>query len=179
MKARKAPARAAKPRARNADWVVVGGKPGELAHCTRCGQGLDINLPQAVDVIVSACDAFGKVHAKCQPGQYAEPAATTPQQWLAGRDTGVSSAFIYTAPTGNSTLYRQHDVPHDPEDFGRCYRLLKLFPQYREALPRAAQLCPKWKPFVEAWDELTALYEAELTKGAAPKLYERIKQLGG
>jgi hypothetical protein len=74
-----------------------------------------------------------------------------------------------------------HDVPCDPDDFGRCYRLLRLFPTWRARLGEVSAKYPRWKPMVDAWDELTALYEEEIPKhyGPAHKLYARMLQLRG
>jgi hypothetical protein len=76
------------------------------------------------------------------------------------------------------------DIPYDPDDFGRCYRLLKLFPSWRAELPKVADVCPKWKPYVEAWDELTAMFEAagwhdetKKPKGDGGRMYNRMKEL--
>lgn len=54
-------------------------------------------------------------------------------------------------------------------------------PSWRARLGEVAAAEPDWKPLVEAWDELTALYEDELTNksGLAPKLYARMKELQG
>ena len=72
------------------------------------------------------------------------------------------------------------DVPYDESDFGRCYRLLQHFPAWRARLPEVAAAHPIWGPMVEAWDELTALYEEEMQRsnsGSALKLNERIREL--
>lgn len=84
----------------------------------------------------------------------------TPTEWLLGNDTGISSMTIFSVMTGSN--YSSPDVPHDMGDFGRCYRLLKLFPEWRQRLPEVAAKHKKWGPMVEAWDELTAMYEARL-----------------
>ncbi len=97
--------------------------------------------------------------------------------WLDNGDTGISSKTIWGALMKSSFDYE--DVPHDPADFGRCYRLLKVMPEWRARLPEVAALHPEWKPFVDAWDELTTLYEAELPNGTAPKLYQRMQELRG
>ena len=171
----------AQQKEKKGDWVVIGGKPGEIGYCTRCGQGLNINLPQPVDLMVEIMNAFVKIHSRCAPGKYVEKPATTPDEWAHGRDTGTSSLTIYSAITGMPSHHGRYDVPHDPDDFGRCYRLLKLFPQWREKLAETIKLCPEWKPFAEAWDELTAIYEEEVPnhRGSAPKLYKRMKELEG
>lgn len=164
-------------RERKSDWVVVGGKPGEVAWCTRCGQGLNINLPQPLALMAEILKAFVKIHSTCAPGKHVEKPAVTPEEWAAGRDTGTSSLTIYSAITGKPSHHSSFDTPRDPSDFGRCYRLLKLFPAWREKLSETAKLCKKWEPFVAAWDELTALYEEESPKGTAPKLYKRMQEL--
>lgn len=48
------------------DWVVMGGKPGELGHCERCGRGLLLGLPVNLSVAVAAMRAFVKAHAGCK-----------------------------------------------------------------------------------------------------------------
>lgn len=101
----------------------------------------------------------------------------TPIDWLLGGDTGVSSKTICAVMTGSKM--KGPDVPHDPSDFGRCHRLLILFPEWRARLHEMAEQFPMWGPMVEAWDELTALYEKESTNksGMAPKLYDRMQAL--
>ena len=167
---------------RKTDWVVIGGKPGEVGYCTRCGRGLEINLPQPMDLMVEIIKAFVKIHGKCPAGQYVEKPPVTPDEWAMGRDTGTSSLTIYAAITGKRSPrngYNRFDIPHDPDDFGRCYRLLKLFPTWRTLLAKTISICPEWEPFVAAWDELTELYELEVPnhKGSAPKLYARMKEI--
>ena len=165
-----------------ADWVLPGGKPGELGYCTRCGQGLCINLPQPFEIAIACMKAFVSMHSKCPPGKFVEKPSTTPEEWAIGRDTGTSSMTIYSAITGRKV--DRLDIPYDPDDFGRCYRLLKLFPSWRAELPKVADVCPKWKPYVEAWDELTAMFEAagwhdetKKPKGDGGRMYNRMKEL--
>lgn len=160
-------------------WVVAGGRVGEWAHCQRCGQGLTLgDGPQDANVLIGAMDGFAKSHRYCKEGQAPRVVVTIPSDWLMGRDTGISSATIYAAITGARSPYSRLDVPYDPSDFGRCYRLLKLFPDWRTQLHKTITICKRWKPFVKAWDELTALYEEELFKGdTAPKLYKRMREL--
>jgi len=169
---------------RKVDWVLPGGKPGEMGYCTRCGQGLSVNLPQPVPIALACMNAFVEMHSKCPPGNYVENPPMSPSEWAHGRDTGTSSLTIYSAITGKSSLHGRYDIPHDPDDFGRCYRLLQLFPAWRAQLYKAIELCPEWRPFVDAWDELTALFESagwhdqsKKPKGDGGKMYKRMKEL--
>lgn len=160
-------------------WVVAGGAPGEIGHCTRCGQGLRMEMPQDLRVVTAAMRAFVKAHSGCRDTGRTEPRPLVPGDWARGRDTGISSATIYTVVTGNAPIYEHFDVPHDCDDFGRCYRFLKLFPEYRPRLPEVALRFPEWSRLVENWDELTRLYEAALESDQGRALYDRLQQLIG
>lgn len=84
--------------------------------------------------------------------------------WALGGDTGVSSETIAAVALGMKSREVGSfgfNTPSDNGDFGRCYRLLKKIPELRAALPLVAEACPKWKPLVAEWDNLTALYEAD------------------
>ena len=85
--------------------------------------------------------------------------------WALSGDTGVSSETIACIAMGITEKKRRwhFDIPGDADDFGRCYRLIKAVPELRDALPLVAEVFPKYRPLVEAWDELTALYEKDET----------------
>ena len=101
-------------------------------------------------------------------------------RWLAGGDTGISSKVIWSVMMGqpfDGGRWYHPDIPHDPSDFGRCHRLLELFPAWRARLSEVASAHPDWSGLVGAWDELTALYVEELPTGSGPKLYARMREL--
>lgn len=106
-------------------------------------------------------------------------AGRTPEaRWLASGDTGTSSLTIWAVMTGWSMPDgRDPSIPHDPDDFGRCHRLLEAFPQWRGRLPEVAAKHPEWTGLVAAWDELTALYIEELPTGRAPRCYARMREV--
>ena len=72
-----------------------------------------------------------------------------------------------------------YDTPHDPDDFRRCYLLLKLIPEWVDKLYLVAEKFPRWKGFVKNWDVMTALYEKELgsTDKKAPMLYKIMSEI--
>ena len=112
-------------------------------------------------------------------GPLAKPTADGDwRAWLHNGDTGISSLTIWSTLSGERNP-GSADVPHDPDDFGRCYRLLKVMPEWRERLPEVAKRYKAWRPLVDSWDELTALYEEELPKKKLPKLYARMRELRG
>lgn len=112
----------------------------------------------------------------------------TPVEWLLGDDTGSSSKTLLAVMTGVN--YEGASLPWDNDDFGRCYRLLKRFPEWRVRLPEVAQQYPEWGPMVAAWDELTTMYEKicepdgqytarsyAANRGQAAVMYERMQGL--
>jgi hypothetical protein len=102
----------------------------------------------------------------------------TPIEWLLSGDTGVSSKTICAVMTGSKMkMDFGPDIPHDGGDFGRCYRLLQHFPEWRVRLHEMADKYPMWGPMVEVWDELSALYEKERDTKKQHGLYERMREL--
>lgn len=93
----------------------------------------------------------------------------TPIEWLLSGDTGMSSRTICAVMTGSQ--YFDASTPMDADDFGRCYRLLKLFPEWKPRMNEVARVCKAWGPLVAAWDELTALYESMYNDGAGRLRY--------
>ena len=48
------------------EWVVSGGPhPGDIGHCTRCGEVLNMKLPLPFEVVIAAAKAFVKAHSRC------------------------------------------------------------------------------------------------------------------
>lgn len=84
----------------------------------------------------------------------------TPAQWIVFGEVGTSSRTIWGVMTGAVISYVgdwNFDVPADMDDFSRCYKLIALFPEWRQRLPEVAQIFPKWIPFVREWDKLCDL----------------------
>ena len=86
--------------------------------------------------------------------------AGSPGAWLRGTDTGSSSITIFYVMIHheNAAKMVRGDIPLDADDFGRCYRLLNRFPEWRARLPEVAKAFPKWKKIVEAWSEMEELF---------------------
>lgn len=85
----------------------------------------------------------------------------SPEQWIVFGEVGTSSKTIWAVLTGAVTAYVNSwdfDVPHDMDDFSRCYKLIALFPAWRSRLPEVAAVFPAWTPFVREWDNLCQLY---------------------
>lgn len=79
-----------------------------------------------------------------------------PLNWIVGGDTGISSKTIWSVMMGATP--RDHNYPLDAADFGRCFRLLEMHPEWRPRLGKVAKRYGYWLPMVKAWPELEHLY---------------------
>lgn len=93
-------------------------------------------------------------------------------EWIFYGDTGSSSKELMRHMLGVAT--DGDSIPPDSSDFGRCWRLLAEFPEWRSRIGEMA-VYPEWAPLVPAWDELEALYVA----GDGKRLYARMLELRG
>ncbi|HEY2509488.1 MAG TPA: hypothetical protein VGI39_01410 [Polyangiaceae bacterium] len=195
-----------KPETERHDWIVlvashIAVAPDMRQHgglmCLRCGETHVVVLPARIDMVAATGEAFEKLHRVCKPHPDGDACticlrrghdplqcpignAKTAEEWIRGPDTGLSSKTIWSVMMGNPLVlgdWGPH-TPSDASDFGRCYRLLKVVPAWRAHLHEVAAKYPKWTKLVEAWDELSRLYEEEIPKGRgrAPKLYAKIKE---
>jgi hypothetical protein len=76
-------------------------------------------------------------------------------QWFSGGDTGLSSKAIFGVMIGHPL---ERSYPIDWDDFGRCYRLLELFPEWRPRMHEVSERFPEWKPIVDRWELLSKTY---------------------
>jgi hypothetical protein len=77
-------------------------------------------------------------------------------EWMEGRDSGTSSKTILSLLTGITV--RQHDVPYDMDDIGRCVRMLNLFPELKTRINEVSEKDIAWMPFIDCWDQLEKGY---------------------
>lgn len=147
---------------------------GEL-RCLNCGASYEMTLPAPLSVMTAAMKAFAKSHDACKPSAAgdAKMKFATPEEWLRSWDTGESSKTIWNTMMGRASARSSH--PWDPDDFGRCHRLLAAFPAWRARL-REMWYVDGWKKFVDEWAILERLYEEELPSGSAPKLFAAMKR---
>lgn len=93
------------------------------------------------------------------------------ERWWKGLDVGQSAAAIFAVfceerLRSPAAELGRGAVPQDADDFGRCSRLLKLFPEWKERLAHVSIGYPntKWPAIIARWDELEAASAAEKTK---------------
>jgi hypothetical protein len=97
--------------------------------------------------------------------------------WLLSNDTGLSSlalcACFLNLPIPLDR-YGFGKYPHDPDDFGRCERFLKILTKKEKeyALKKAAGISPEWGRLVENWVALEVIDNGHI-------LYDEMKRLIG
>jgi len=96
-------------------------------------------------------------------------------EWIVSGDTGMSSKAIWAACMGVKSNNAM--APSDPADFGRCYRLLKLIPEWAKDMQAISDISLEWALLVARWNEFCGLYEAEYKTGKCSKLYTAMKEL--
>lgn len=155
------------------------GMGGTGMRCLNCGTEESVHYPVRIGVLKAIGTAFEREHKNCKPSEAGRKRFefATPDEWIRSWDTGISSKVLWTFFTGRGVAERC--APHDPDDFGRCYRLLKAFPEWRARLFEVGETFSEWSPLVLRWVELESLYEQELPTGGAPKLYALIQKLRG
>lgn len=104
-------------------------------------------------------------------------------KWISEDGNGLSAKAIACAALGQ--VPKRPNYPHDGDDFGRCYRLVKNVPGAAEGLERLGRDGgPMWVALVARWPEIEAaylhdkdLYEREPRRRDGWKCYDLMKSI--
>lgn len=130
-------------------------------------------------MFTAMAEAWEKMHANCEP-VWEEPkpdmASSEDERiffWMSYGEHGQSSKYMaWKLQNSRTHPYAEPARPYDPDDFGRCHKLLAMVPEFRGRMERMKECGPEWSDLVDHWDELTAMYEAK-DEG----MYKRVQQL--
>lgn len=90
-------------------------------------------------------------------------------EWIGTRHVGVSSRTMWVALMGVARGVNDYnggfDVPHDLDDFSRCYDLVTYGEVTKEELQKVVEAFPFYKPIIDRWDELVEAYLSPGGKG--------------
>ncbi len=137
----------------------------EKLFCLHCGGDYSIKFPIDITEMNKKIKSFNDLHSDCEK-TWVEPNADQEKTieerakwWIEKGEVGLSSKTIYAACMGIKGV--QLNYPHDPSDFGRCYKLFKAIPEWRQIRYKniIANLHPKWSILMDNWDMLTEMYE--------------------
>jgi len=110
------------------------------------------------------------------------------QAWLKGGEQGLSSCTMFAICSGYLPDYlqdctRPKHYPADPDDFGRCQKLIEAVPEVAEA---NRQLMPTvstvWSALITAWTAILSCMEDESPdwrtgKLSAPRTYDLMQEV--
>lgn len=152
--------------------------------CTHCGGEQMFPMPMGVGVLVELSEAFSLTHKNC-PKIWKQPVVdqrlTEKQKadwWLEHGERGVSSETIFQTIDGRIILEHEKCHPLDPDDFRRCYLLLKTIPEWKDKLYMMEKVSPVWSELVDNWDRLSEILEEQIRTGKPNGVYEFMKKLG-
>lgn len=83
-------------------------------------------------------------------------------EWIGTQAVGVSSKTMWVALmcpqciNGNNSW--DYDVPHDVDDFSRCYDLYRFAKLDLNDLRKIEKVFPYWKPIIDVWSNLATAY---------------------
>ena len=149
------------------------GKTGfrnEKLFCFNCGGSYQIPYPQPVSMATALMTQFAKDHKDCEP-TWKEPTNETEgktelqnaEWWAINGEHGTSSTtmFNHLSRTLQIRALKNEGPTHpsDPDDFSRCYKLLRAVPQWKGKLNNLRTISPVWEKLVDNWEKLTEMYE--------------------
>jgi hypothetical protein len=166
----------------------------ENLFCFNCGASFDIQLPQPVSFAADLMKLFDKHHKNCQktwqqPEVDQSMTETQKAYWWFDKkngEHGMSSMAIYTVLINNG-VYAKHLIedtrkgfphPHDPDDFRRCYLLLKTVPEWKDKLHLMKQVSPVWSNIIDNWDKLCTMLEQQMQSSKDEGMNDFMKTLG-
>lgn len=137
-------------------------------------QGIEGTIPRIINATIAAAN---DIIAECARDPVMATENMCLDAWLRSDDTGLSSMYMASRLSGRNN--KKYGYPHDPDDLGRCIRLLVACPELKEQLPKMESWGQHWKALYSKWDELTSLFNEEFPSGRAPRTYALMKQLCG
>lgn len=150
--------------------------------CSHCGSRQKVAYPVEIDVMSAMLKAFAKSHADCEKTwvePVAKPGLSVAQRahfWWSDGERGMSSETIYSVMTHEGMpVGRSH--PHDPDDFRRCYLLLKLIPEWRERIADMKQVSKAWANLADNWGALTGMLEEMMAGKKSSAMHDFMQTL--
>jgi len=151
--------------------------------CLNCGGEQTLPMPLAIPIFTAMTKAFTKMHKDCdktweQP-EVDQSLSTVSRAawWLKNGWRGVSSETIFQTISGQKVT-RHLNHPYDPDDFYRCYLLLKTIPEWRGQMDKMRKVSDVWNKLVDNWGELTEMLEEQMETKNPNGMYKFMQELG-
>ena len=160
----------------------------EKLFCFHCGNSFAMPVPIAVTMVLAIVKAFEKDHISCKK-TWVEPVNEHPEEktedsnamwWILNGEHGSSSKTIFNTLCWTDLKIENKYIthPHDPDDFRRCYLLLKAVPQFKDKLDKMRTVSPVWSNIVDNWDKLIEMLEEQMRTGKANGMPEFMDSIG-
>lgn len=124
--------------------------------------------PRLMNCVIAAANSivaeFAKPIVKATPGMGLNA-------WLDSDDTGSSSLFMAWVMTAGELRYwwgrktPEFAYPRDPDDLGRCIRLIRAAPELEDKLHLMRDTGPHWSAVADNWQRWVAMYDDENDDG--------------
>lgn len=139
----------------------------EKLFCSRCGQSKAIVYPLPITDLIQLQKEFTDLHKNCEATweepkpDMSLPLAIRANWWFINCETGLSSKAMVGTFLNLRMVISPNHYPHDPDDFKRCYKLLKVIPECKSTqyMDKLRRLSPVWDRYVDHWDQLTQMFE--------------------
>ena len=79
--------------------------------------------------------------------------------WLGSDDTGLSSKFMASVLSGGQ-FTAPNNYPRDPDDFGRCMRLIEAVPEFKGFIHLMCEHGHEWSAVADNWETWVGLYNS-------------------
>lgn len=119
-------------------------------------------VPRQFNSIIAAANGivteFAKPIVKATPGMGLEA-------WLDSDDTGSSSLYMaWCLSSGQFGFWQgrkqpEPAYPHDPDDLGRCIRLIEAVPEFGGKIPEMAHRGVQWLAVTTNWTRWVEMYD--------------------
>ena len=156
--------------------------------CTYCGKEQTMPYPVSIEMFTAMVKVFEKAHKNCIPTwKEPQPMPTDNETenakwWLLNASRGTSSETIFSVLCEEPLLpllpKGEYSHPRDPDDFNRCYLLLKAVPQWKSKLNKLKPISSVWENIVNNWGKLTQMLEEQKRTGKPAGMYGFMKSLG-
>ena len=147
--------------------------------CDKCGAEHKITYPTKVEDLTKKIKLFEELHIDCEQTwkqPTIDPALSEfarAEWWWKYGERGMSSESIwvfFTKRGSSKTAY-----PHDPDDFRRCYELLKVMPEWRDRINEVGLLSNAWFQLTSNWGKLEEMLLDLIEKSVIKEVAELLK----
>lgn len=130
--------------------------------------------PRLMNAVIAAAnslvDEFAKPIVKASEGMGL-------RAWLDSDDVGMSSKFMAWVLNGGGFSKPQFAYPRDPDDFGRCLRMVRAVPGFEERIDLMLEHGEHWRAVANNWHDWANAYDDPDCDGSA--LYHEMQRLYG